>query len=478
MAHLKGLLSAVTEPTGFWIDIIKFFEKGVGQYILAIILLTLIIKVLWGFVDFIQKWTTQKQSVAQARMQPEMEALRKKYEKQPQVLQQKQNELQKKYLGKSMTGSCIVMLVVMILNLAIFFSLFSSLNLMASYKSAQNYERLKYTYINCINVYDQYLEEGNVLTEADYANLKFTILDEYSFSSDQNEEQTHTKYIAMFLGDPTETGSVQLKKIEYKTDFGGGTRQVKDKDGNIVFEEDGVTPKTETIPSNVNVIEGLLKKYFPVDAEGNYDESQDVIIKEEGEEKLYRSTALQNAIMPLVVDNYDGFKDSFLWIENIWVADSPFNKSIVSYNTLVSQIGSKNIEEGEETIYNAFMSDLKAKKDRVNGFFILPLLCILASFGTSELTTWYNRRRNKKKGLPPPQVAGKFARIFMPMLIGVFALLYNSVFAMYMLIGQIVTLALLLPQLILADKMVERSENKKKAQEKEKVITVDYSRKF
>ncbi|MBQ8444592.1 MAG: YidC/Oxa1 family membrane protein insertase [Clostridia bacterium] len=470
MAYLNGMLSAITEPTGFWINIIKFFENGVGQYVVAIILLTLIIKVIWSFVDLVQKWSTQKQSLAQAKMQPEMEALKKKYEKQPQVLQQKQNELQKKYLGKSMTGSCIIMLVVMVLNLLIFFSLFSSLNTMASYKSAVSYDSIKYTYINCVNVVDDYLVDGgDQAIFEDYENITFVITQESE--PGENDEEVVKKYITMNYN-----GSPISDKIEYSTDFSGGTREVKDEEGNPVIDEETGLVKTEKIPSNTNVV-ALLNKYFPVDEEGNYDESQDIILVE-GEDNLYLSEAIQNAVMVKVVEVYDQTKDSFLWIENIWVADSPLNKSIVSYSTLVSQIGASNVEENEETIYNAFMPDLKEARDRVNGYFILPLLCILASFGTSELTTWYNKRKNKKKGLPPPQTAGKFARIFMPMLLGVFALLYNSVFAMYMLTGQIVSLVLLVPQLMIVDKLIEHSEKKKKAKEKESVVTVDYSRKF
>ena len=470
MAYLNGMLSAITEPTGFWINIIKFFENGVGQYVVAIILLTLIIKVIWSFVDLVQKWSTQKQSLAQAKMQPEMEALKKKYEKQPQVLQQKQNELQKKYLGKSMTGSCIIMLVVMVLNLLIFFSLFSSLNTMASYKSAVSYDSIKYTYINCVNVVDDYLVDGgDQAIFEDYESITFVITQESE--PGENDEEVVKKYITMNYN-----GSPISDKIEYSTDFSGGTREVKDEEGNPVIDEETGLVKTEKIPSNTNVV-ALLNKYFPVDEEGNYDESQDIILVE-GEDNLYLSEAIQNAVMVKVVEVYDQTKDSFLWIENIWVADSPLNKSIVSYSTLVSQIGASNVEENEETIYNAFMPDLKEARDRVNGYFILPLLCILASFGTSELTTWYNKRKNKKKGLPPPQTAGKFARIFMPMLLGVFALLYNSVFAMYMLTGQIVSLVLLVPQLMIVDKLIEHSEKKKKAKEKESVVTVDYSRKF
>lgn len=473
MAYLNGLLSAIAEPKGFWINIIKFFEKGVGQYIVAVILLTLIIKLVWSFVDLIQKWSTQKQSLAQAKMQPELEALKKKYEKQPQVLQQKQNELQKKYLGKSMTGSCIIMLVVLALNLLIFFSLFSSLNVMASYKSATNYDNLKYTYINCVNAVDDYLtvDGGDKAIFVNYEKITFEIIEDPEIDAESGEEVL-VKYIVM------KNNGAEINKVKYLTDFSdGSTREVKDKDGQPVIDEETGLPKTEVIPSNVKALE-LIRKYRPVNAEGVYDAtlSEDLDASEEG--TLYLSDAIQSAVMVKVVENYEQNKDSFLWIENIWVADSPFNKSIVSYNTLAAQMGKANIGENEEDIYNSFMLQLRDEKGRANGYFVLPLLCILASFGSSELTRWYNKRKNAKRGLPPPQAGGKFSRIFMPMLIGVFALLYNSVFAMYMLVGQIVSLALLIPQLVIVDKLIDRSAKKQASKEQEKTITVDYSRKF
>ena len=178
----NGFLSntlAVSQPSGVWVSIIKAFEGALGNYILAIILLTVVIGVVWAVVDTFQKYNTQKMSAIQAKMQPEMDKLKAKYEKQPQVLQQTQNELQQRYMGKSQMGSCLIMMLVMALNLALFYTLFSGLNAMAAYKISSNYENLKYTYANCLNVVDKYI--GDEISEEekeifnDYENLSFVI---------------------------------------------------------------------------------------------------------------------------------------------------------------------------------------------------------------------------------------------------------------------------------------------------------------
>ena len=69
MAFLSNILS-VAQPTGAWISIIKAFESGVGNYILAIILLTVVIKVIWSVFDTVNKYSTQKMTAIQSQMQP------------------------------------------------------------------------------------------------------------------------------------------------------------------------------------------------------------------------------------------------------------------------------------------------------------------------------------------------------------------------------------------------------------------------
>lgn len=461
MAFISNLLS-VQEPSGFWINIIRAFEGATKNYVLAIVLLTVVIRLIWGLVDTGTKFNQQYMNAVQTKMQPELAKIKAKYQNQPQVLQQKQNEVYKRYYGKGYYGSCALTFIVMGLNLLIFFTLFSGLNTMSAYKIANSYEYVKYTYVNCVNVADHYLTgyetEEDKLDRLeyfkDYENLKFVIDDE-------------NKTIALVYND------MELDKIEYKEDF-SSKKPILDYKGDTV---------EIIVAENENIIK-LLDVYFPTYNEGEELYSKDVLLDtitktdEEGnttEEKLYLSQVIQKVAMENVVNTYEKTKDSFLWIENIWIADTPFSKSIVSYSTLNSQV--RNIfEEGEDQIYNAFMPDLKVQKSKANGYFILPILCIATSFMTIQLTKFYNNRKNKKKGLPKVEnEKGKVSQFIVPCLLGVFALFYNSVFSIYMLTGQIVSGLLLVPQLMFVDFVMDKRKAKK---EKKELENVDYSRKF
>ena len=430
MAILSTLL-AVAEPTGMWETIIKAFEGFTNNYVLAIILLTVIIRIIWAPIDTLNKKMTSKMTANQAKMQPELEKIKAKYANNPQQLQQKQNELYKKYNTNSV-GSCIFMLVFFGLNMAIFFTLFSGLNSMAAYKTSGSYEALKYDYANCLELTDTYLENGGdkSLFE-DFSNLIFEI----------NEKEN---LIILKQGENVITSG------EYKKDFSSG--------------------EGETLITTNTHINGLITKYInpetPVvlieeikDQEGNVTQAG-----------LTLSSAIESVAMKTVEVKYDQSQDKFLWIQNIWIADSPLQSAIFDYNTFVSKVGKNNIEEGEETIYNAIMNPLKLSKGRVNGYFILPIICILATFLTMFLTT------KKKKGevATPTPAGGKVIKIIMPIIFGVFALFYNSVFAIYMAVSQIIS-GLLIPLQNLILKKWNSHDDKKK---KDKIEVVDYSRKF
>lgn len=453
MANL-GVLLSVTEPSGFWVNIIKAFEGVTKNYVLAIIFLTVVIRLIWGIVETFSKFGQQKQQSVQAKMQPELEKLKVKYQSQPEVLNQKQNELYKKYYGKGYYGSCIIMLIIMVLNLLIFLTLFTGLNSMASFKIANNYDNLKYQYVNSLNVADHYLGdyEDSEKRElfADYKNLEFKV--------SQDGE-----YIGLFHKDNGQL--VEGSLIKFEKDFSSTKKVLNQESGD---EED------VTVLSNTNII-NLIQKIFPEDKQNDFVIGSQTIKNENGEDEvvdLYLSSAIQNIAMESVITHYDLNKDSFLWIENIWIADSPFDKSIVSYKTLVSQVGKKNIEEGEETIYNSFMPELAKARSKANGYLILPILCVLASVFSMYINSLYNKLKNKKKGIVQAKGGFKWAQLILPIILGIFALFYNSVFAIYMLTGQLVASLLSPLQLFVIDKIMDRKKGKQEN------VTVDYSRKF
>ena len=441
MAVLSLLLS-VAEPSGFWITIIRAFENVTNNYVLAIIFLTVVIKLIWTPIDTFNRRSQQKMSQTQAKMQPELDAINKKYAKDPNLLKQKQNEVYKKYNSKSM-GGCFLMLVFMALNLTIFFTLFSGLNAMGAYKISESYDYLKYSYANVLEVTNEFI--GDEPSKAEIFNNPENLV--YRIEANETNPE-NMEIVLLQLNGESET---ELARSEYKTDF--STTETEIVDGQ---EQTVVTETTnEYLNSILTKFDGIVLKETAI--EGS-DET----------EKYTLTNAVTDTSSNFIVERYQSNKESFLWIDNIWISDSPFNQSIVDYKGYESQIGAGNVEEGEETIYNAFMPNLQAKQSRVNGYFILPILCILASV----LTTLLSTRLGRKKGEKAPN-QNKWLAIIMPIIFGVFALFYNSVFAIYMLTSQVMT-AVTLP---VQNVVLRAIDNRKKKKEEEKT-EIDYTRKF
>lgn len=441
MAVLSLLLS-VAEPLGFWITIIRAFENVTNNYVLAIIFLTVVIKLIWTPIDTFNRRSQQKMSQTQAKMQPELDAINKKYAKDPNLLKQKQNEVYKKYNSKSM-GGCFLMLVFMALNLTIFFTLFSGLNAMGAYKISESYDYLKYSYANVLEVTNKFI--GDEPSKAEIFNNPENLV--YRIEIDETNPE-NMEIVLLQLNGESET---ELARSEYKTDFSTTETEIVDGQEQTVV--------TETTNEYLNAIltkfDGIVLKETAI--EGS-DET----------EKYTLTNAVTDTSSNFIVERYQSNKESFLWIDNIWISDSPFNQSIVDYKGYESQIGAGNVEEGEETIYNAFMPNLQAKQSRVNGYFILPILCILASVLTTLLSTRLGRKKGEKT-----QNQNKWLAIIMPIIFGVFALFYNSVFAIYMLTSQVMT-AVTLP---VQNVVLRAIDNRKKKKEEEKT-EIDYTRKF
>ena len=88
MDILNGILN-IARPTGVWPSIINAFESGVGSYLLAIVLITLVLRIALSPFDVFNKRITKKQAATQAKLQPEIEKLQKKYGNDKALLNQK-----------------------------------------------------------------------------------------------------------------------------------------------------------------------------------------------------------------------------------------------------------------------------------------------------------------------------------------------------------------------------------------------------
>lgn len=176
------LLSSVTSqwPSGFWPNIIKIFE--VGSYAWTIVLFTIVLKLVLSPMDFLQRFFMNRQTRAQAKLQPKLEKLKRQYGQNQNLLYQKQNELMAKS-GVNMKASCITMLVYMVLTLTIFITLFNSIRDISAFKIANQYKDLRQTYSITYDV--GYLKDYLSMTDEDIEGL-------YAKSGDERAEYLNT----------------------------------------------------------------------------------------------------------------------------------------------------------------------------------------------------------------------------------------------------------------------------------------------
>ncbi len=140
---------SIAWPSGFWPSIIKIFSF-VGNYAWIIVIFTICLKLVLFPLDFAQRHFSNKTTRAQAKIQPQLEKLKKQYGQNTALLYQKQNELYQRN-GISSRGSCIFMLLYLVLTLVIFLTLFNSLQYNARFNLQDQYSNLQTEYYTSYN---------------------------------------------------------------------------------------------------------------------------------------------------------------------------------------------------------------------------------------------------------------------------------------------------------------------------------------
>ena len=151
-----------------------------------------------------------------------------------------------------------------------------------------------------------------------------------------------------------------------------------------------------------------------------------------------------------VGEEYKKVRQSFLWIKNVWVADAPNKKAIPSFEeySKIAKLSELDLSEDEadnyKVQYEAVMGSLR-RSEGVNGYFILAILAGLTAFLYQYLITkeTNNKQKNEKKsaGQEMPQGQGKTMMIALPLIMLIFTLNYNSVFAIYIVTTQLFGMA-------------------------------------
>lgn len=422
------ILLVLNEPSGMWETILGAFKSAMGSYILAVILLAVIVRIIFSVVDIFNKRINLKNSQINEKMKPELEAVQKKYGHDKVLLQKKQSEIYKKYQF-SMVGTCLPMLVMMILQMVVFLTLWTGLQNVSSYNIVKSYENTKTAYYNVLllNENEEFTQKLNEVIKSGQ---------EYSIDVDLNIDAKALKVTILSAEDEELYSQDNIAIVYDKTNA-----EIVDLINNYAKEE------TE---------EGG-------DVEGQVLSSVNLAIKELAENET--------------ADYYVENMESFLWIKNIYKAESPMTSPVFTKEEITSYLNNyyseeeKQLEEEnhyEEQIFDAVIVGLDERDLGVNGYFVLVILAVGASF----LSIFLSNRLMKGKSAP----GGKLMYIIMPLILGIFTLMYTSLFAIYIIVGQLVMIAMA-PLTNLIVKKWAAASAKKQEQKRKDIIDVDYRRK-
>jgi len=323
---------SLAQPTGLWQTVLFWLQGLVSNYAVAIIILTVFVRLCLVPFDFMNKYFSKKNARIQKQMKPELEKINAKYAGQRDIINQKTAELYRRH-NFNVSGLCFTMILPMLLSIIVFTTVFSAVGTISRYESA-----------------NQFLE----VRQAYFA--------EYDIDVDSLlESETAMNRLAVVL-------------------------------------------------------------------DGKSDDE--------------KATLLANA-QASALAKYEETKDSFLWIDNIWLPDAAWTNPIMPYKTFIdnSDISTDDITEDE---YNLVLESADAETRNSNGFFILVVLAVVTSYLSTAVNGWVTKASAKKKGLNMNQVSlgntGKILMWILPVVIGLIILFYNAAFAIYSTMGSIVLL--------------------------------------
>lgn len=192
----------------------------------------------------------------------------------------------------------------------------------------------------------------------------------------------------------------------------------------------------------------------------NWFESYNAITDESAKEAEYNSHksviefATEQASKSAVDSwNKNKSKSSWLWIQNIWVADSTA-RAFPSYSALVSIAQNtgytpyvkENINQDSYDRISNLISNNAPRQ--VNGYYILPILAGLITFLSQYISELHSKLKNKKAHAVAKTASNdmgstmKVMKIVMPIIMVIFTLSTSASFGLYILSSNVVTIAL------------------------------------
>ncbi len=430
-----------------WIGkIIRWLVNGAGVGF-GIILFTLILKLIVLPFDIKQRTSMRKQNIKMKENKDKMEKLQKQYANDKAMYNQKLMEMYKAN-GISMFSSCLPM----ILSLVIFIVAINAFNSYSQYAAIENYNLMVNAYTEQLTDYTAEINNENITVDSDENGNQYYLVDE---EKEGVYISIRVKYDEAYKEDPAAYISTLNNMSEIKQ---------------FVVKEDA------TYAAFKDEVDALLEK--------NKD-------KEDYTKGKACKAVLQEHAREAVEREYDeevSGKMSFLWIKNIWQTDAAYKSPVLSYSDFNSSAKqedfvnakgndisfskvNKSTDAYRKATYNEVTANLSEQKNEANGYFVL----IVLSIGTILLQQFISMRSQKEQN-QFSSVDGqgasqqKMTMIIMTGMFAIFSFMYSAAFSIYMIVGNLWSLA----ETVTINKIVDVVEAKKE----EKAMQAKYNKRF
>lgn len=238
---MEVLNSASTLLTGgLWGKLIELFAKGVGQYAWAIILFTVVLKLVMSPLDVLQRTASQKQQRVTAYMQPELNAINEKYKDDKARINEETQKLYKRY-NTGMGGICIKMLISMVVSMVVFFTLFSSIRAIGTEQLYNSYHSLDTAYVQAM---EDWNKPDSTINKAEYDDNAQT----YAISVTKEEykklsERNSWLWVKNVWKEDTKTSQF-VDCNSYINWYNGNVKQLSDEEKTVITERYNLITKS------------------------------------------------------------------------------------------------------------------------------------------------------------------------------------------------------------------------------------------
>ena len=420
---------------------IATFINWFPTIVLGVTMFTLALKLVTFPLDFYSRASMRRNSLKMEQMRPQLEKLQKQYADDKQTYNMKMMALYKKE-GYSMFGACLPSIITLVFFIIV-------LNAFSSYSTYQN---IKYLY-NMNTAFNSVVDEG-VLDVENYiwhddegkividdakiyeeakksegftesGNVEIVLSTEprltatYNFAADASTQSIGT--VTYF----TDGGYIEYNKIIKKTGEGDAA----------VYDFAATKPEL--------VLEAFKAKGMKNSAGQTFENYYAEALKQDA--SLTEDAGAYNFVLDIQqtrsAEKYREEEESFLWIKNIWMPDTPFQHPVYKdYNTFNSKYNlSKYTSDPNQ--YENLTAKLGEEKEQVNGYFVLVILT--AGF---SLLMQFVMSRGQKAQMELQSVDGqammtqKVMMWMMPIMMGFFSLMYTAAFSVYIIVSNIVSM--------------------------------------